>query len=176
MKIALHICCGVCAAGVAERLAAEGHQIHGFFYNPNIQPRDEYERRLAATEEVARRMGFPLAVGAYVPDDWLALTQSLAAEPEGGLRCVLCFRLRLAETCRFMQDNDCEAFTTTLSVSPHKDAALVNRVGEEIGGASFLQRDFKKRDGFTRTMALAREWAIYRQRYCGCVYSLEASR
>jgi len=171
MKIALHVCCGVCAAGVAERLMAEGHQVYGFFYNPNIQPAAEYERRREVAEEVARRLGFPLTVGSYTPDDWLAATQSLADEPEGGRRCAVCFRQRLEATHRFMQDINYETFATTLTVSPHKDAALINRLGEEIGGADFLARDFKKQDGFTRTMALAREWGLYRQRYCGCIYS-----
>ena len=177
MKIALHICCGVCAAGVAERLVAEGHQVHGFFYNPNIQPVVEYERRREVAEEVARRLGFTLTVGPYTPDEWLVATQTLADEPEGGRRCAVCFWLRLAATYNFMQDINYEAFATTLTVSPHKDAALVNRLGEEIGGPSFLPRDFKKQDGFTRTMALAREWGLYRQSYCGCIYSLrQASR
>ena len=128
-------------------------------------------------EEVARRLNFPLTVGPYTPDKWLTVTQSLADEPEGGRRCAVCFRQRLEATYRFMQDIKYDSFATTLTVSPHKDAALVSRLGEEIGGNSFLPRDFKKQDGFTRTMALAREWGLYRQIYCGCIYSLhQASR
>lgn len=175
MKVTLHVCCGVCAAGVAERLLDEGHEVRGFFYNPNIQPPDEYARRLEAAGEVARRLGFPLSAGPYVPEEWLQATQSLATEPEGGRRCDICFRMRLAATAWFMRDSGGEAFATTLSVSPHKDAALINRIGEEVGGASYLARDFKKRDGFARAMALAREWGLYRQRYCGCLYSRPAA-
>jgi predicted adenine nucleotide alpha hydrolase (AANH) superfamily ATPase len=163
VKIVLHICCGVCA---------EGHLVLGLFYNPNIQPLEEYQRRLEVARTVARKMGFPLEVAPYVPEEWLKETSGLEDEPEGGRRCELCFRLRLEKTYLLMKDRGAQAFTTTLTVSPHKSAAVVNRVGVEIGGERFLVRDFKKQDGFKRAMALANEWALYRQDYCGCVYSM----
>jgi len=171
MKILLHICCGVCAAGVAERLIREGHEVLGFFYNPNIQPPEEYQRRLEVTREVAGRLGFPLEEGPYTPEDWLRETAALTEEPEGGKRCEVCFRIRLKAAYLRMQEQGGDAFATTLTVSPHKSAEVVNRVGREVGGESFLARDFKKQDGFKRAIELARKWALYRQHYCGCIYS-----
>jgi predicted adenine nucleotide alpha hydrolase (AANH) superfamily ATPase len=172
MKVVLHICCGVCAAGVAERLASEGQLVLGFFYNPNIHPLGEYQRRLEVARTVARKMGFPLEVVPYVPEEWFKKTAGLENEPEGGKRCEACFRLRLKKTYLLMKDWAGDAFTTTLTVSPHKSAAVINRVGGEIGGEKFLARDFKKQEGFKRAMALAKKWALYRQDYCGCVYSM----
>jgi predicted adenine nucleotide alpha hydrolase (AANH) superfamily ATPase len=106
-----------------------------------------------------------------VPEEWLKETSGLEGEPEGGRRCEACFRLRLEKAYLFMKDRGGDAFTTTLTVSPHKSAAVINRVGEEIGGEKFLTRDFKKQEGFKRAMALAKKWALYRQDYCGCPYS-----
>lgn len=172
MRVVLHICCGVCAAGVVEQLAREGHQVYGFFYNPNIYPQGEYERRLEVTREVARRLEFPLEIAPYVPEVWFRETASLAGEPEGGRRCAVCFRLRLKEAYLYMVEHGLDAFTTTLTVSPHKPAVVVHQVGREIGGEKFLARDFKKQDGFRRAIELAKSWSLYRQDYCGCVYSM----
>ena len=171
MKVALHICCGVCAAGAAERLAAEGHSVYGFFYNPNIHPQEEYERRLAAAKQVASELSFALETGSYELQDWFAEVKGLESEPEGGKRCEVCFRHRLKQTYLYMQKSGLDAFTTTLTIGPRKSAAVINQVGQEIGGDKFLVRDFKKKAGFQRASALAKEWAIHRQHYCGCVYS-----
>lgn len=171
MKVALHICCGVCAAGAAEKLAAEGHSVYGFFYNPNIHPQEEYERRLEAAQRVAKEFGFPIEAGRYEPRDWFAEIKGLEKEPEGGARCDICFRHRLQAAYRYMLDNGLDAFTTTLTIGPRKSAEVVNRVGQDIGGDRFLVRDFKKKAGFQRATQLAKEWAIHRQHYCGCVYS-----
>ena len=172
MKIVLHICCGVCAAGVVERLTLEGHQVHGLFYNPNIHPRQEYDRRLEVACKVAKELNFPLEVPPYTPEEWFKETKSLENEPEGGRRCEVCFRLRLKRAYLYMKDCGVDAFTTTLTISPHKSADVINRVGQEIGGERFLVRDFKKKEGFKRAMELARKWALYRQNYCGCIYSM----
>ena len=173
MKILLHICCGVCAAGVVDRLNEEGHQVRGFFYNPNIQPEEEYQRRLEATNKVAEELGFPLEVGPYVPGEWLEETRSLENEPEGGRRCAVCFRLRLEKTYLYLPEYGGDVFTTTLTVSPLKSADMINQIGREIGGANFLVRDFKKKAGFQRATQLAKAWSIHRQDYCGCLYSLK---
>ena len=172
MRLVLHICCGVCAAGVVERLSAAGYQVLGFFYNPNIYPREEYQRRLEATYRVAERLSFPLEVAPYIPEEWFREASSGEHEPEGGKRCEVCFRLRLKKTYLYMIDVRGDAFTTTLTVSPHKSAAVINQIGKEIGGDSFLARDFKKKDGFKRSIELAKQWGIYRQSYCGCIYSM----
>lgn len=171
MKVLLHICCGVCAAGVVERLTLEGHEVTGLFYNPNIHPPEEYQRRLEATRQVAKESGFTLVAGPYTPEEWFAETSSLENEPEGGRRCQVCFRLRLKKTYLYLPDYGTDAFTTTLTVSPRKSAAVINQIGQEIGGDRFLARDFKKQAGFQRAVELARQWALYRQDYCGCIYS-----
>jgi len=172
MKILLHICCGVCAAGVVERLTSEGHQVHGLFYNPNIHPQHEYDRRLEVARKVAKELGFPLEVPLYITEEWFKETVSLANEPEGGRRCEVCFRLRLKRAYIYMEDYGADAFTTTLTISPHKSAGMINRVGQEVGGERFLVRDFKKKEGFRRATELARKWALYQQDYCGCIYSM----
>ena len=176
MRIVLHICCGVCAAGAAQALAEEGHQVSGFFYNPNIHPAEEYQRRLDATYHVARELGFALAVGPYTPEDWLEETDSLKHEPEGGKRCHVCYRMRLERTYHYLVDCGADAFTTTLTISPHKSAQVINSIGLEIGREKFLVRDFKKKEGFKRAMQSARRWGLYRQDYCGCVYSMRERR
>lgn len=172
MRIVLHICCGVCAAGAVEALTTQGHQVLGFFYNPNIYPRQEYDRRLEAAYRVAEELDFPLESAPYTPEEWFRETSSLEHEPEGGRRCEVCFRLRLKKTYLYMIDRGYDDFTTTLTISPHKSAGVINQIGQEIGGESFLVRDFKKREGFKRATQLARQWDLYRQNYCGCMYSM----
>jgi len=172
MKVALHICCAVCAAGAAERLIQEGHQVRGLFYNPNIHPEAEYMHRMEETQKTAKELGFPLTVADYQPDEWYKTIAGLEKEPEGGKRCYICFRMRMEKTYRFMLDAGCDVFTTTLTMGSNKPVGLFEQIGHEIGGAAFLSRDFKKRDGFKRAGELARKWGLYRQNYCGCIYSL----
>jgi predicted adenine nucleotide alpha hydrolase (AANH) superfamily ATPase len=171
VKIVLHICCGVCAAGVVDTVINEGHQVFGFFSNSNIHPEDEYRRRLETARSVTERMKITLNEDVYDPEEWYAGTKSLAQEPEGGERCTLCFGLRLKRTHQHMLDLGADAYTTTLTVSPRKRADVVNRIGLEISGDRFLARDFKKREGFKRAIERAKAWEIYRQDYCGCSYS-----
>ncbi|MFC2034362.1 epoxyqueuosine reductase QueH [Chloroflexota bacterium] len=173
MKVILHICCGICAAGVVERLTSEGHQVNGFFYNPNIHPQEEYQRRLEVACKVSEELNFPLETESYKPEEWLKATDSLKDEPEGGQRCALCFQIRLDKTFQYLQNTGGDVFATTLSISPHKSVKVINQVGQEIGGEQFLIRDFKKKAGFQRTIELAKEWSLYQQNYCGCLYSLK---
>lgn len=173
MKVLLHICCGICAGSVSERLLQEGHQVTGYFFNPNIHPIEEYERRLHVAKTVSESVGFPIFAGEYKPDNWFQATAGLDKEPEGGRRCEVCYRLRLQETFRVMHERGLEGFTTTLTVSPHKLASVVNRIGEEIAGDKFMARDFKKKDGFKRANEIAKKLGVYRQHYCGCVYSMD---
>jgi predicted adenine nucleotide alpha hydrolase (AANH) superfamily ATPase len=172
MKILLHVCCGVCVGSVAESLLSEGHQITGYFFNPNIHPADEYEKRLQVAQTIAESIGFPLTAGTYQPEEWLKAMVGLEREPEGGKRCEVCYRLRLKAAFQHIENHGFDAFTTTLTVSPHKPASIVNRIGTEIGGDKFLARDFKKKDGFKRANEIAKKLGVYRQHYCGCVYSL----
>ena len=176
MRIVLHICCGVCAAGAVERLFREGHQILGFFYNPNIYPEEEYQRRLEMVHRVSREMGFPIEVAPYMPQEWFEEAGSFGNEPEGGRRCEVCFRLRLSKTYLYMKERSWDTFTTTLTISPHKSADVINRVGREVGGETFLVRDFKKKDGFRHAIEMAKQWTLYRQDYCGCIDSMRGGR
>ena len=172
MKVVLHICCGVCAAGVVERLSLEGHEVIGLFYNPNIHPEQEYRKRLGVANEVAKRLSFPLTEAPYVPEEWFGEVSGLENEPEGGRRCEVCYRIRLKKTYLYMLDNGWDAFTTTLTISPHKSADVVNRIGWQVGGDRFLARDFKKKEGFRQAIELSNRWSLYRQNYCGCIYSM----
>ena len=172
MKLLLHICCGVCVAGAAEILLAEGHEITGYYFNPNISPAEEYDLRLQASNTVAGINKFSIIAPAYNPKQWKESTIDLAEEPEGGKRCEVCFRIRLQATYNYLKENDFDAFTTTLTIGPMKSAETINRIGREIGGDKFLSKDFKKNGGTLRAIQLAKQYQIYRQNYCGCVYSL----
>jgi len=172
MKVVLHICCGVCAAGAVEALVTEGHEVLGFFYNPNIHPAEEYQKRLETARRVAQELKFQLEVPAYEPEEWFSQTSSLKDEPEGGKRCQVCYRLRLEKTYDYTAACEADAFTTTLTISPHKSAQAINKIGQEIGGERFLMRDFKKKDGSKRAVQSAKRLELYRQDYCGCIYSM----
>ncbi len=173
MKVLLHICCAVCATSVVERLRRQGHAVMGYFYNPNIQPPEEYLTRQRQIETLTGQMDFPLLIGGYDADRWFAQAQGLDDQPEGGERCSICFRMRLEQTAQVAQERNFSAFTTTLSVSPHKDAEVINRIGREVGNGLFLEQDFKKQDGFKRSQELSRKYGLYHQHYCGCIYSLK---
>ena len=150
----------------------EGHQVCGIFFNPNIHPEEEYQRRLENARKAAEELKFPLTEGIYRPEDWHEAVKTLESEPEGGKRCPVCFRMRMEKTYQFMREMGCEAFATTLTMGSNKPAVLIEAIGREIGGEAFLSRDFKKKDGFKRAGELARAWGLYRQNYCGCIYSL----
>ena len=173
MKILLHICCGVCAASAAEQLLCDGHSITGFFYNPNIHPVDEYQKRFTAVKKVADELSFKLVEGPYDRERWFELVKGKEYEPEGAARCDVCFRMRLEKTYEFSKKNNFNMFTTTLTVGPMKDAVKVNSIGYDIGGDKFIPANFKKGDGFKRAIELAGEFGLYRQHYCGCIYSKE---
>ncbi|MBL7081798.1 MAG: epoxyqueuosine reductase QueH [Candidatus Omnitrophica bacterium] len=174
--ILLHICCGVCAGLVVQRLREEGFTPLGFFYNPNIHPEEEYQRRLRAVDQMAHNLGFELIKGAYDCDNWLQLTEGLENEPEGGHRCAACFKMRLEQAYNKAKELNIAKFTTTLTVSPHKNTAVINSIGKAVGPSEFLACDFKKKDGFRLAIEIAQRYNLYRQNYCGCVYSLNADK
>ncbi|MEW6096885.1 MAG: epoxyqueuosine reductase QueH [bacterium] len=171
-SILLHICCGVCGSGVIERLRDEGFNVMGFFYNPNIYPEEEYKRRLEVTRQVSKILDFKLIEGEYEKDKWFKLTENLKNEPEGGKRCSVCFRMRLEKTCKKSLELNIPYFTTTLSISPHKNVLIINKIGSDLGKENFMERDFKKRDGTKLAMEFSKKYNLYRQNYCGCVYSM----
>jgi predicted adenine nucleotide alpha hydrolase (AANH) superfamily ATPase len=179
--ILLHSCCGPCSTAVAERLAAD-FGITLFFYNPNITDRDEYERRLEAQRRFLEKYNMlpdtnrkiDLAVGAYEPEEFFARVRGLETEPEGGARCTVCFEMRLERTAEYAALHGFERFTTTLSVSPHKDFELIRDIGMRLAmkfGLAFHPEDFKKNDGYRRSAELSRAYGLYRQNYCGCEFS-----
>ena len=176
-RLLLHSCCGPCSSYVLEYLTRYFDVLLSY-YNPNIQPRAEYELRLENQLKVIERIpGVTLAACSYDGRAYDEAARGLEAEPEGGARCTECFRLRLDFAAREAKRLGCGYFATTLTVSPHKDAQRINAIGEELAGkygVKWLPGDFKKRDGYKRSIELSREFGLYRQDYCGCLYSKPA--
>jgi len=175
-KLLLHICCVGCGAFVSQTLAAY-FQVTLFFYNPNIYPDNEYELRLAETKKVAKKFGFKLLIGEYAHEEWLKLVKGRELDREKGERCLICYRERLTRTAKLARESGFTYFASTLTVSPHKLAQEINAIGLELAlkyGVKFLNRDFKKQDGFKKSLALSQELKLYRQNYCGCEFSQNA--
>lgn len=171
----LHVCCAPCSSAVLERLH-EAFRVTVFFDNPNMDSAPEFEKRLEETRRFIRETGWAEALvhSPYQPETWRKAVRGLEGEPEGGKRCAVCFALRLGNAAREARARGCAFFTTTLTLSPLKDAGLLNRLGEEAGAAAgvpFLASDFKKRGGYLRSLELSRLHSLYRQDYCGCVFS-----
>lgn len=174
----LHACCAPCSSYVLEYLSRY-FRITVFDYNPNISPEAEFRYRTEEIERLVREMAFPferpsVLVGRYDPERFYAAVRGHESDPEGGERCEICFRLRLTEAAEAAKAGGFDYFTTTLSISPLKNAALLNRIGGELSeryGVPYLYSDFKKREGYKRSTVLSREYGLYRQDYCGCVFS-----
>ncbi|MBC8180796.1 epoxyqueuosine reductase QueH [candidate division KSB1 bacterium] len=172
-KLLLHTCCAPCITVPLERLQSE-FEITGFFYNPNIHPEQEYKKRLHEIKRWTQQTGIPLIVQNYETSRWFELVKGLEDEPEGGKRCDVCFRMRLEQTAALAKQKGFDCFTTTLSISPHKNATAINLVGNEVGkkfGVQFFEANFKKKDGFKQSVELSKNYGFYRQDYCGCIYS-----
>ena len=169
----MHICCAPCSPHVID-LLSESYRVHTLFYNPNIQPEEEYIVREAEMRTFAFRSGLPYEAGPYDLDHWNTSVRGLEHEPEGGRRCEVCFRMRLEHTAAHARACDIPFFTTTLTVAPMKKTALVHAAGlaaAHDAGVEFLAVDFKKKDGFKKSCDLARAQGFYRQNYCGCLHS-----
>lgn len=173
-RLLLHSCCGPCSSYVLEYLTRY-FEVFLSYYNPNIQPRAEYDLRLENQLCVLGRMpGVTLVPCGYDGGAYDEAVRGLEDEPEGGARCTECFKLRLDFAAREAKRLGCDYFATTLTVSPHKDAQRINAIGEALAGkygVKWLPGDFKKRDGYKRSIELSREFGLYRQNYCGCLYS-----
>ena len=174
-RLLLHCCCAPCSTAVIERLAKAFDMVL-YYYNPNIDTREEHDLRARELLRLAEQSGLPGQAVAvpYDPAAWLEAVRGLEREREGGRRCEKCFALRLRQSGRYAAAQGFDYFTTTLSISPLKSAALLNRLGVRIGqeeGVAFLQADFKKRGGFLRSTQLSKQYGIYRQDYCGCAFS-----
>lgn len=175
-KILLHACCAPCATSVCERLK-EDAKLALFWYNPNIQNKPEHDKRLENLRFLAKEYSLPLLEGGCVAGQFEQAVEGYEKEKEGGARCPLCFYLRLFVTAMIAKENGFDYFCTTLTVSPHKNANAINKIGEEIAekvGIKWLYSDFKKRNGYLRSIQLSKELGLYRQNYCGCDYGRQA--
>lgn len=176
-RLFLHSCCAPCSSYVLEYLSRY-FEITVFFYNPNISPAEEYEKRV---EEIRRMIGemefvhpVKLVEGEYDPQVFFRMAKGMEHIPEGGERCFGCYRLRMEEAARLAKEGNYDYFTTTLSISPLKNAQKINEIGEELAEiyqVSHLPSDFKKKNGYKRSIELSGEYELYRQDYCGCVFS-----
>ena len=176
-SLLLHACCAPCSSYVLEYLC-EYFQITLFFYNPNISPRSEYDMRYAELHRLVREMGLENTVSFadsdYTPELFFQMARGLESLPEGSERCRKCHALRLDQTARLAAKAGFDYFTTTLSISPHKNAEWLNAIGAESAqahGSQYLFSDFKKRNGYLRSIELSTKHSLYRQSYCGCIFS-----
>jgi len=175
-RLLLHSCCGPCSSAVLERLMPH-FTIVLFYYNPNMDSREEFEKRLQTQRELLTKLPggdeVELVAGDYDHEVFLTRIHGLHQEPEGGKRCTVCFALRMEESAKIARELHCDYFATTLSVSPHKNPAILNALGDELAGdgLSYLPSDFKKKDGYLQSIRLSRAYGLYRQEYCGCEFS-----
>ncbi len=176
-RLLLHSCCGPCSSYVLEYLT-QYFDITVFYYNPNISPAQEFQHRAAEQQKLISQM--PLSgevscvIADYDPETFFAMAKGREEEPEGGSRCFDCYRLRLRKAAEAAKEGGYDYFTTTLSISPHKNAQVLNAIGRELAeeyGVSYLFSDFKKKNGYRRSCVLSEEYGLYRQDYCGCPFS-----
>lgn len=180
-RLFLHACCAPCSSYVLEYLS-RFFSVTVFFYNPNISPKEEYEKRVSEIQRLISEMEFvhPVAFveGEYKPEDFYEMARGLEDVPEGGERCFRCYRLRMEEAARLAEQGGYDYFTTTLSISPLKNAGKINEIGQELSQiykVEHLPSDLKKKNGYKRSIELSHEYGLYRQNYCGCVFSKRES-
>lgn len=176
-KILLHVCCAPCSSHVLQLLEEE-YNITVFFYNPNITAEEEYIKRIEELKRFVAVAPFTKDViveeGKYEPNEFFVMSEGLENEPERGSRCYKCYEMRMRETALYAKEKGYDIFTTTLSISPHKNAAWLNEIGQKLSeeiGIEYLYSDFKKKDGYSNSIRLSKEYGLYRQDYCGCIYS-----
>ena len=176
-RLLLHSCCAPCSSYVLEYLS-DYFEITVFYYNPNISPAEEYEKRAAEQQHFIDRLPakhpITLVVGEYEPQRFYEVSRGLEQVPEGGERCFRCYRLRLEEAAKMAAEGGFDYFATTLTISPLKNAQKLNEIGEELSEiykVEHLPSDFKKKNGYKRSVELSAEYGLYRQNYCGCVFS-----
>ena len=174
----MHACCAPCSSACLERLG-NYFDISIFYYNPNITDRDEYLKRVDEIKKFISsfKTKYPIKLieGRYEPEEFFEISKGLEDEPERGKRCFECYKLRLSETAKVASELNFDYFCTTLTLSPYKNAVWLNEIGEELNSdytSTYLYSDFKKRNGYKRSIELSKEFDLYRQDYCGCVYSL----
>lgn len=172
----LHACCAPCSSAVLERLVTI-FDITIFFFNPNISEEEEYQKRLEELKNFIARLkkdNIKIIEGDYNPANFFTIAKGLEQEKERGKRCFRCYQLRLEETAKIAATHNFDFFTTTLSISPYKNSNWLNEIGEELNthyASTYLYADFKKKNGYKRSIELSKEYNLYRQEYCGCIYS-----
>ncbi|MEK7400661.1 MAG: epoxyqueuosine reductase QueH [Candidatus Poribacteria bacterium] len=169
----LHICCAPCSTHVIDSLKAD-YDLDGYFYNPNIHPENEYDLRGKEIQRYAESNNIMLIHEEYDDVQWFELNKGMDDMPEGDKRCEICFEMRLEKTARYAKEHGYDIIATTLSISPHKNAQKINEIGLKVAkkhGVRFLEADFKKRGGFERSIQMSRQFGLYRQSYCGCIFS-----
>ena len=176
-RLFLHSCCAPCSSYVLEYLSPL-FAVTVFYYNPNIFPAEEYEKRVEEQKRLIVSLSGAHAIdfvaGEYEPDKFIRMAKGLEKEPEGGERCFRCYKLRMEEAARLAARGGYDYFTTTLTISPLKNAEKINEIGEhlaELYGVRHLPSDFKKKNGYRRSVELSAKYGLYRQTYCGCVFS-----
>ena len=181
-RLLLHSCCAPCSSYVLEYLSRY-FEITVFYYNPNIYPPEEFGKRVEEQKRLIAQLPaeHPISFldGPYEPERFYEMARGLEQVPEGGERCFKCYRLRLTETAEMARAGKYDYFTTTLSISPLKNAEKLNEIGGQLAkdyGVDYLYSDFKKRNGYKRSTELSREYGLYRQDYCGCVFSMRERR
>lgn len=176
-RLLLHSCCAPCSSYTLEYLSRY-FDITVYYFNPNISPKQEFDKRFEEQKRLISQMPFKNSVtlveGAYNYDDFLEIAKGLENVPEGGERCFRCYKMRLESTARLAKEQGFDYFCTTLSISPLKNSQKINEIGFEIEekyGVKWLPSDFKKREGYKRSIQLSKEYSLYRQNFCGCVFS-----
>lgn len=172
-KLLLHSCCAPCSSSVIERLKND-FEITVLYYNPNIEPIEEYEKRKTEQLKLLKILNIDYINIDYLNEEYKEAVKGYENEKENGARCPICFNLRLEKTAQIAKKNKFDYFGTTLTISPHKNAILINRIGTKIEqkyNISFLLSDFKKEDGYKKSIELSKKYDLYRQDYCGCLYS-----
>jgi len=172
-KLLLHICCGGCGAYVAQILKKK-YRVSLFLYNPNIFPEEEYAKRGEEVAKIANDTKLNLILGDYDHEGWLKEIKGHESDQERGERCFICYKIRMTKTAKMAKIKKFKYFTTTLSISPHKDYPIISRIGHELEkkyGVKFVDQNFKKQDGFKKSVCLSKELNLYRQDYCGCEFS-----
>ena len=172
-RFLLHMCCAPCSPHIINVLRKE-FTVDTFFFNPNIHPKNEYDDRLSESQIHSKKIDIRFHSGRYSVKDWMSKVKGHENDKEGEERCNICYRIRLEETAIKAKKEGFGFFGTTLSVSPHKNADVINAIGSEIGknhGVSFFEANFKKKDGFKKSVALSKKYEMKRQDYCGCIFS-----
>jgi predicted adenine nucleotide alpha hydrolase (AANH) superfamily ATPase len=177
-KLLIHSCCAPCSSYVLEYLS-QYFEVTIFYFNPNIYPEKEYIRRVEEQDQLIQAMPLASKVqflqGEYQPREYYQAIKGLEEEPEGGDRCYVCYELRLREAAQLAKEGGYDYFTTTLSISPHKKSEKLNEIGNKLAaecGVAYLPSDFKKKNGYKRSIELSKEYNLYRQDYCGCIFSM----